>query len=234
DHNGFVNVPQPRRHVRLVPEEPPQVALLKEQFPPALVDVAAGGTEDFVVDGLPLPQGGSIPIAFTASGPYGLGQARLLFRVLKKTVSGNDEAGDEPWLTLPLGETAASEQSGPFDPRVGAFAGSGPRDQIYFHAVAGTLPLPRMLGGGRFDFKTTGIPDGKGGLRTLRIGDQVEYCIEVSADKDGKLGRPTARSESRVKTVVSFGDLERWLADNLQEARRLRELENKQRGLFEQ
>jgi hypothetical protein len=233
DRNGFVNIPQPRRHVRLVPEEPPQVALLKEQFPPALVDVAAGGTEDFVVDGLPLPQGGSIPIAFTASGPYGLGQARLLFRVLKKTASGNDEPADEPWLTLPLGETTASERAGPFDPRVGAFQGSGPRDQIYFHAVAATPPLPRMLGGGRFDFKTTGIPDGKAGLRTLQIGDQVEYCIEVTADKDGKPGRPTARSESRVKTVVSFGDLERWLADNLQEARRLRELENKQRGLFE-
>src|SRR5262249_15467044 len=91
DEYGFVTIPPPRRTVRLVPEEPPQVALLKEQFPPSLRAFLTANAEDFVVEGLPLPQGGSIPIAYTASGPYGLGQARLLFRVLKKVESGNDE-----------------------------------------------------------------------------------------------------------------------------------------------
>jgi hypothetical protein len=232
DEYGFENVPAPRRSVRLVPEEPPQVALLKEQFPPTLRAFLSADSDDFVVEGLPLPLGGAIPIAYTASGPYGLGQARLLFRVVKKVESGNDDPGEEKWIPLPLQEVAGNDKVGPFDPRLGAFANSAPREQIYFHAIEGGTPLPRTLGGGRFDFKTTGIPDGKGGLLELKVGDQVEYCIEVFADKDGKTNRPSARSETRVKTIVSFGDLERWLTENLQEAQRIRQLDAKQRGLF--
>lgn len=234
DEHGFENIPPPRRTVRMVPEEPPQVSLLKEQFPPTLQAFLTTNADDFVVEGLPLPQGGSIPIAYTASGPYGLGQARLLFRVLKKVESGNDEQPEEKWLVLPLQEVAGSEKSGPFDPRIGAFENSGAKDQIFFHAVPDGNPLPRTLGGGRFDFKTTGIPDGKGGLVTLKIGDQIEYCIEIFADKNAKTDRPSARSETRVKTVVSFSDLERWLTDNLQEAQRIRSLDRKQRGLFDE
>jgi hypothetical protein len=239
DEYGFVNIPAPRRNLRVVPEEPPQVALLKEQFPPALRDftVSTGdndsSADDFIVEGLPLPPGGSVPVAYTASGPYGLGMARLLFRVMEKKESGNDEPVEEKWFTLPLQETAGSGETGPFDPRIGAFQNSGPRDQVYFHATLGGPRLPRTLGGGRFDFKTTGIPDGKGGLRSLKVGDQIEYCIEVCADKDGKPDRPSARSETRVKTVVSFSDLERWLTDSLQEAQRIRQLDAKQRGIFD-
>lgn len=234
DEYGFMNVPPPRRNVRLVPEEPPQVALLKEQFPPVLRALLTTNTDDFVVEGLPLPLGGAIPIAYTASGQYGLGQARLLFRVVKKVESGNDDPGDEKWLPLPLQEVPGNDRTGPFDPRLGAFENSGPKDQIFFHAIPNGNPLPRTLGGGRFDFKTTGIPDGKGGLLSLKVGDQIEYCVEVFADKTGKLDRPSARSETRVKTIVSFGDLERWLTENLQEAQRIRQLDSKQRGLFDE
>jgi hypothetical protein len=233
DEFDFANVPPPRRTVRLVPEDPPQVALLKEQFPPTLREFLSSDADDFVVDGLPLPQNGSIPIAYTASGTYGLGQARLLYRILKKVESGNDDPGDQKWITLPLQEVAGNERSGPFDPRLGAFENSSPKDQIFFHAIPNGTPLPRTLGGGRFDFKTTGIPDGQGGLLTLKVGDQIEYCVEILADKTGNLDRPSARSDTRVKTVVSFGDLERWLTDNLQEAQRIRQLDVKQRGLFQ-
>ncbi len=234
DEYGFGNTPPPRRNVRLVPEEAPQVALLKEQFPPSLSAFLTSHADDFVVEGLPLPLGGAIPIAYTASGPYGLGQARLLFRVVKKVESGNDDPGEEKWIPLPLSEVAGNDKAGPFDPRLGAFRNSGPKDQIFFHAIALGTPLPRTLGGGRFDFKTTGIPDGKGGLVNLKVGDQVEVCVEVFADKHGKTDRPSARSETRVKTIVSFGDLERWLAENLQEAQRIRQLDSKQRGLFDE
>ena len=232
DEYGFVNTPPPRRTVRLVPEEPPQVALLKEQFPPSVDDSLSKNAEDFVVEGMPLPVGGSIPIAYTASGTYGLGQARLIFRVLKKVESGNDDPGDQKPIILPLQEVAGNERAGPFDPRLGAFENSSPKDQIFFHAIADGNPLPRTLGGGRFDFKTTGIPDGQGGLLNLKVGDQIEYCIEVLADKTGSPDRPSARSETRVKTVVSSDDLNRWLTDNFQEAQRIRQLDLKQRGLF--
>jgi len=233
DQYGFANVPPPRRNLSLIPEETPHVAMLKEQFPPSLRTFVASSADDFVVEGLPLPLGGSIPVSYTANGPYGLGQARFLFRVLKKVESGNDDPGEEKWLVLPLQEIAGNAKAGPFDPRIGAFENSGPKDQIYFHAIPDGLPFPRTLGGGRFDFKTTGIPDGKGGMVKLKVGDQIEYCIEVFADKNGKTDRPSARSETRVKTVVSFTDLERWLSDNLQEAQRIRQLDSKQRGLFE-
>jgi hypothetical protein len=231
DEYGFVNVPPPRRALNLVDEEPPQVSLLPEVLPP-LVELGPG--EDVDVEGMPVLLGGSIPIAYTATGPYGLGQSRFLFRLLKKKESGNENVPEEEWIKLPLQEKG-SEGRGPFDPKRGTFAKAGPRDQVFFHAVPAFHAelLGRTLGGGRFDFKTTGIPDGKGGFVNLKEGDQIEYCIEVFADKNTKAGRPSSRSESRVKTMVSLAELERWIGDNVQEVRRIRELDAKQKGVFE-
>ena len=42
------------------------------------------------------------------------------------------------------------------------------------------------LGGGRLHFKTTGIPDGKGGILKLNDGDKIEYLVEVHADLPSK------------------------------------------------
>jgi hypothetical protein len=235
DEHGFVNVPPPQRLVRLVPEEPPQISLLPEILPPANRLFTKDVPDDFDIEGMPVLIGGSIPIAYTCTGPYGLGHARLLFRVLKKAASGNDEPAEERWLILPLAEVKGSKQTGPFNPLTGGFAKSGPRDQVPFHAVPALAPqqLGRIIGGGRFDFRSSGIPDGKGGTLTLKEGDQIEYCVEIFADRDPKSGRPSARSESRVKTVVSFLELARWIGDNVQEARRIRELNDRQAGVFE-
>jgi hypothetical protein len=90
-----------------------------------------------------------------------------------------------------------------------------------------------VLGGGRFDFETKGIPDGMGGLLELRVGDQLEFCVEVFADKDAVSKRPSARSDVRIRPIVSGEDFARWFADALQEERRLREIDAKQRGVFE-
>jgi hypothetical protein len=229
DDYDFDNVPRPRRGIRIVPEEPPQVALLKEQFPPQSGSLASSFSDDFVVEGLPVPQGGAIPVAYTATGPYGIGEARLRYRILKKVESGNDDPGEEKWQTLLLPEVQGTKESGAFDPRRGLFENSSPTDQVFFHAVPDEKPFPRTLGGGRFDFKTTGIQDGKGGLLNLKIGEQIEFYVEVvSLSKN-----TTARSESRVKNIVSVVELVRWIEDNREEARRLQELDKKQRGLFE-
>ena len=106
---------------------------------------------------------------------------------------------------------------------------------MHFHAVPALVPhtLGRTLGGGRFDFKTTGIPDGKGGYVALREGDMIEYCVEVLADRDPSAGRPSARSETRVKTMVSLPEFVRWIDDTLQEERRIRQLDTQQRGVFD-
>ena len=232
DEYGFVNVPPPRRALNLVDEEPPQVSLLPEVLPP-LVELGPG--EDVDVEGMPVLLGGSIPIAYTATGPYGLGQARCLFRLLKKKESGNENVPEEKWIVLPLPEVGYSKAKGIFDPKRGTFTKAGPREQVFFHAVPSFHPdlLGRTLGGGRFDFKTTGIRDDEGNQIKLKEGDQIEYCIEVFADKHAASGRPSARSETRVKTMVSLAELERWIGDNVQEVRRIRELDAKQKGVFE-
>ncbi len=233
DEYGFVNVPPPRRSLNLVDEEPPQVGFLPEKLPP--LPELLTGNEDVDVEGMPVLLGGSIPIAYSATGPYGLGQARLLFRLLKKKESSNEDTPEEKWIVLPLQEIGYSKKKGLLDPKRGAFTNSGPRDQVPFHAVPSFHRdiLGRTLGGGRFDFKTTGIPDGKGGFVLLKEGDQIEYCIEVFADKSTSAGRPSARSETRVKTMVSLTGLERWIRDYGQEVRRINDLYEKQKRVPE-
>lgn len=235
DEYDFENVPAPRRGLRLVAEEPPQVALLKEQMPPH-GPVAPGTWEDFAVDGLPVVPGKKIRVAYIAQGPFGLGQARFLYRVIRKTESGDDEVKEQPWRVLPLQEIKASDKSGAFDPKRGAFEHSSLEESVWFHPVPSPAPdlqLGRTLGGGRFDFDTTGIPDGRGGSVPLRVGDQFEFCIEVFADKDGSPTRPSARSEVRVRPIISQEELVRWLVDAQNEQNRLRDLDKKQRGVFE-
>src|SRR5208283_1380719 len=92
------------------------------------------------------------------------------------------------WRPLPLREVPFSEKTGAFDPRTGAFAKSGPMDQVAFHAI----PSPdldrfmgRLEGGGRFDFQTKAIP----GLKT---GDRLEFFLEVY-DQNPAPGREPGR-----------------------------------------
>jgi hypothetical protein len=238
DEHGFVNVPPPRRGIRFIAEEPPTVTLLREEFP-AVGQLAGlrGPAEDFEMDGVPLPAGGPFRIAYVCTGPYGLDHTVVRFRVLKKSAAGEESeafvAGK--WHTLPLKEKKASREAGPFDPRRGVFLRSGLNEQVEFHAVDAVHPekLGRTLGGGRFDLRSSGIPDDKGDLVVLRSGDQLEYFVEVFAGKDSDSGRPSARSETRRKSVVSAVELVRWLQDVLQEERRIKQLETKQRGVFE-
>ena len=237
DEYGFDNVPPPRRGLRIVPEEAPQVVLLKEQMPPAGPIGAGSSWEDFEVDGLPVVPGKKVRVAYLAQGPYGLGQARFLYRIVHKTESGNEEVKEEPWRILPLPPPIkAHERSGAFDPKRGAFEHSPLEEIIYFHVVPSADPERVMggtLGGGRFDFETKGIPDGQGGLLTLRVGDQLEFCVEVFADKDADPKRPSARSEVRIRPIISGEEFARWFTDALQEERRLKDLDAKQRGVFE-
>lgn len=229
DEYGFTNDPPPRRSLRVVPEEPPTVALLREQLPP-LASLAGIGSDDDDLEGLPVPTGGPLRIAFTASGPYGLGYARLKYRVVKKRESESEEASEEKWHEFRLPEVKASPQAGVFDPRRGAFEFSTEKDNVWFHKVPSLRPT---LAGGRFVFQTRSmLPDGKGGFTGPKEGDQIEYYIEVFADRDPNAGRPSARSETRVKNVVSYTELVNWLRDTINEERRLRQLNVRQEQVF--
>jgi hypothetical protein len=83
-------------------------------------------------------------------------------------------------------------------------------------------------GGGGYDFKTTGIPDGKGGLLALRKGDRIQFYVEVfgRADPDGTPGRSVVRE----KEVVELKEYLAWLEKKEDLKERTRQLEEAQRG----
>jgi hypothetical protein len=232
DGYGFTNGEAPRRHIRSVPLDPPQVALLPELF---RQPGDAGSAEDYEVEGMPVPQGRKIRIGYQATAPYGLGRARLRYRVLPANRAGEDPAGENeiPWRPHPLKEVAADADRGPFDPQRGLFHLSGEDDQVEFHAVPAQEldKTGRTEGGGRFDFQTKGIPDGTGGLLDLAVGDRIEYYVEVF-DRVPDPDRPPGRSEVRVKTVVTVADWLAWKKEKERQEERLAQLETKQRGVF--
>ena len=84
-------------------------------------------------------------------------------------------------------------------------------------------------GGGRYDFDSAGIPNGKGGLLKLQEGDRIQFYVEVfgRADPDGTPGR----SALREKEVVNQKDFLAWLDKKEDQKERIRQLEEKQRGV---
>jgi hypothetical protein len=224
DEYRFANVPPPRRTLRLVPEEPPQVTLLRDSF---------GPDADTDLEGIPVPLGKSVRIPYVAHGPYGLGRARILYRVLKKRDSSADVADDGPWVALPAPEVAGTDKLGPFDPKRGVFQNMTYVDRVPFHAVPSPNPmavLGRTLGGGRYFLETTGLIDPAGKTAKVKVGDQVEYCVEVVS----RSGEQAAKSESRVTTIVSPDDLRAWTRAVLREEEQIRRLDAEQRGVFDQ
>jgi hypothetical protein len=225
----------------MVTEEAPQVAMLPMIFD---AGVGVGSAEDFPMDGLPIPLKGNLRIAYACSAPFGIGGAKLHFRVIKqKKVKDGDSTEPVPgeWQKLALYEVQATEKSGVFLPNRGIFVNSKDWEQIQFHAVPSADPeliLGRKIGGGRWDFKTaTMLRDHRGKVIPLEPGDQIEYKIEVyPAGPDGKAdtmsGRKTGFSEARIVSVVSFKEWRERLALYEQEAAKLRKLQGDQGKVF--
>jgi hypothetical protein len=228
DEYGFANIPAPRRSMRIVPEDPPQVALLRDTF---------GIGADFDLEGLPVLLDGRIRIPYVCYGQYGLSKAFILYRVLKKHESGEEPVEDEPWIRLPLTEVRGNNDTGPFDPKTGVFAFTKFDQQVPFHAAPALNPnkdLGRTIGGGRFFLETKGLIDSKGKLLRLKSGDQIEYCVEVhAAFRKPETSIPVARSETRVSTVMQLEDFNAWLRQVGKEDERVKQLESKQKGVLE-
>lgn len=234
DDDKFQNAPQPRRALRLMPEEPPQVVLLKDTF-----DLSEGSTFD--LEGLPVVLGRQIRVPYRADGAYGLSRARLLYRYLKKHESGSGEpAQEEEWTKLELPE---EKHPGPpylsFDPKSGVFAGMKFDQQVSFFAAPSVNPdtiLGRTMGGGRYflETKKDALIDSKGRPIKLKSGDQIEYCVEVFAsEREPKSSIPFARSETRVATMMSDTEFQAWLALVGREDERVRKLQEEQKRIFE-
>jgi hypothetical protein len=222
DANGFANSTPPRRGIQIAADDPPVVRLLPERY----AEPGSMASDEDIVEGLPVPIGGQIPIAFTCRSPQGVGRAFLRYRV-------NDRG---PWVPLPLKVIDADPKWGPFDPNRGTFAMAEYGQQVEFHPVPSpdrdTLP-DYLSGGGRFDFQTAELTkvteDGK--LAKLEVGDRVEFYVEVY-DRNPAPNRPPGRSESRLKEILTPAEVLSRLDQTRQAEGKIRDLEKKQRDVF--
>ena len=225
DRNGFANANPPRRGITLAPDDPPRVNLLTESLKDPKEE---GSPDDFDVTGMPLGLGGQVQIGYFARSPLGLARAQVLYRV-----------NDGPWTPLPLKHTDADEAKvGKFLPDLGVFRESGPFGQVEFYPVPAADPAtepPGLEAGGRINFQTAALTKTmeSGGRAKLEVGDRVEFYVEVF-DRNPAANRSPGRSESRIKTVVTQGQLQAWLEQHDQSRERLRKLEESQRGVFGQ
>jgi hypothetical protein len=189
-----------------------------------------GLTDDTEVEGMPIPIGGPVRIAYYCAHPYGIDRARLAWRVLKagKIAEEGPAAGaDLPWQHLPLGEVRATAEAGEFDLRRGHFEKTGLFDSVEFYPLPSPKPEiihGRTEGGGCFDFQTKALPG-------LQVGDQIEFFIEVFA-RNPALSNLPGRSETRVKTIVTRSQFMDWWLQRERHESRIRELESRQRGVF--
>jgi hypothetical protein len=216
DRFGLENTDPPRRTIRSGPIDPPLVALKPETF---WKEGDLDNPEEREVEGIPVLSGQRFRLEYTCSAPYGLSHARLRFRVLKKAESTSDETAtplEQEFLPLPLGATR------------GAAPVSTKAREEFSTAPLIAPDLPGERGGGRYDFDTTGIPDGQGGVTQLEVGDRIQFFVEVfgRADPDG----PPGRSAVREKEVVALKDFLAWLERKDDQKEKIRQLEEMQRS----
>lgn len=222
DVNGFANSTPPRRGIQIAPDDPPVVRLLPERY----AEPGSSASDEDIIEGLPVPIGGQIPIAYTCRSPQGVGKAFLRYRV--------NERG--PWVPLPLKVVDAEARNGPFDPNRGTFANAVYGLQVEFHPVpsADRETMPDYLtGGGRFDFQTAELTkiteDGR--VAKLEVGDRVEFYVEIF-DRNPTPNRPPGKSETRMKEILSPAEVLQRLDQTRQSEGKIRDLEKKQRDVF--
>lgn len=187
---------------------------------------APGPLDDYEVSGMPLIIGGQVQIGYSTRSPLGLSRAFVMYRV--------NEA--ETWTPLPLKLTVADlEKVGNFIPELGVFENSGEDAQVEFYPFPSPNveeSPPGLEAGGRYNFQTSALKKTVGDKEVkLEVGDRVEFHVAVY-DRNPDPNRPPGRSESRIKAVVTQAFLNDWLAQRDQSRERLKQLEERQRGVF--
>lgn len=222
DEYGFANAHPPRRGINLAPDEPPRVNLLQETLKGPQDD---GPLDDYEVNGMPLGLGGQVQVAYAARSPLGLSRARVMYRV-----------NEGPWTPLPLKQVSADPAAvGKFLPELGLFEKSGFNSSVEFFpipAADSTSEPDGLEAGGRYNFQTAALtkPTPSGPAK-LEVGDRVEFYVEAF-DRNPAPGRPPGRSESRIKTAVTQAQLQAWLDQHDRSRDKLRQIEERQRGVF--
>ncbi len=223
DDNDFANLNPPRRGIGIAADEPPRVNLLPEVLKDPL---DPGPIDDYEVTGMPLVLGGRVQIGYAARSPLGLDRAFIMYRVNES----------ENWIPYPLAPTVADlEKTGKFIPELGVFENSGADGKVDFYQFPSpdleTQP-PGLEAGGRYNFETAALKKIVRGVETkLEVGDRVEFHVAVY-DRNPDPNRQPGRSESRIKAVVTQSQWEDWNRQRDQSRERLRQLEERQRGVF--
>jgi hypothetical protein len=229
DEHGFATLSPPRRGIQIPPDEPPRVSLLQEVLKDPDPAVDKGPLEDYEVNGIPVPVGDLVMVGYNARSPMGIRAVNIRFRI-------NEE---ENWRTQVLSRTLAGPNVGPFVPELGLFQKSGLFDdkgrptQVEFYPFPSAEPdteVGELEAGGRYNLQTAGLKKQDGS--DLVPGDRIEFYVEVF-DKNPAPGRPPGRSESRIKTLVTAAQLAEWNRARDQSRDRLRQLEERQRGVFQ-
>lgn len=212
DDRGLENITLPQRTIQIIDDAPPVVEWLPERFSGMAGRTDADAAE---VEGMPLPAGGSVRLAYQCKDDFGLREAWLRYRI-----------NQGPWQRLPLTALAAPDGAGPFDPAQGSFAELPPEVGVEFHAVPASVPgQPEgVIGGGRFEFHTRALAE-------ARVGSTLELQLEVF-DRNPAPEREPGRSSIKTKAIVSEADLVKWIVDALEQERRLKLLEERQRQVF--
>ena len=193
----------------------PEVALLPEFF---WKDGDSGTPEDHEVEGIPILLGERFRLDYRCAARYGLSHAQIRYRVIPRTGNIDEEAGKinrEEFLPLPLGPPRGAK--GPISEKA--------RKEFSTKPPADEDAIPDTEGGGRSDFNTAGIADGKGGLQELKEGDRIQFYVEVF----GKAGGPPGQSAVREKEVVSLKEYLGWMEKKEDLKERTRFLEEQQR-----
>jgi hypothetical protein len=132
--------------------------------------------------------------------------------------------------------TADPAAVGRFVPELGLFEKSGFNSSVEFYPIPAADPATEPDGleaGGRYNFQTAALTKATpAGPVKLEVGDRVEFYVEAF-DRNPAPGRPPGRSESRIKTVVTRAQLQAWLDQHDQSREKLRQIEERQRGVFD-
>jgi hypothetical protein len=245
DEYGFSSKTETVRTIRVDPEPAPVVVLHPESFPGgAGADFQGKSRAAQIMDfeGMPLPlvdegKPGPLPISFEAYGPYGIGKARLIVKVIR---GANDSEGDtkkeklEHSVILDLAEVKPTNRV--FDKTKGAFVDSSDTESILFYAVPSPKPnevWSRMVAGGRFDYFPSGILNDDGKPFVFKPEDQIVVYVEVFNRNPDPAKALMGKSRLREKEIVPMERFERWCFDTLQEASRIETLMYMQQQVYD-
>ncbi len=229
---------------KLAKDQPPTVEFKPESFrnpDPDAFD-GQGDPADYEFD-MPLAPEGVILIVYTAKSELGIRAANIRYRVMAKGVVATDypeefrriqHPKDDPKVLVftrlplrPFDGDPAKLKLGKFVPELGIFEQSyrdvkrfdRSRVNVEFYAPPG-----KNEAGGRVNLEvvalTKTVPDGKGGLKStkLGIGDTVEVYVEAFDDSRGPDGKPDTKRPAgyttvKRKTVVTVEDAIRLIRE---------------------